>query len=124
MAFALVACAEPLPLEGRPCPCANGFQCCASTQTCIPVAARCLALPTSDAESEAVTPSPDAFFDGTALGRDATVGPLDDDARAEVGSPADASARDAASEQGIPVLADVRALLIDASTDAYLDRVP
>jgi len=81
-------------------------------------------LPTSDAESEAVTPSPDAFFDGTALGREATVGPLDDDARAEVGTPSDASARDAASEQGIPVLADVRAPLIDASTDAYLDRVP
>lgn len=30
----LVACVEPLPIDGSPCPCADGFQCCTETNSC------------------------------------------------------------------------------------------
>ncbi len=34
LGFAALACVEPLPLDGSPCPCADGFQCCIESNTC------------------------------------------------------------------------------------------
>ena len=40
-----VACVDSVPLEDKPCPCADGFVCCALTSQCLPPEATCVAPP-------------------------------------------------------------------------------
>jgi hypothetical protein len=38
---AMLACTSDLPLEGRPCPCAEGWTCCERTKLCVRAASQC-----------------------------------------------------------------------------------
>lgn len=40
-AFALSACVDSLSLDGRPCPCVEGFRCCPNDGRCHPAAEEC-----------------------------------------------------------------------------------
>jgi hypothetical protein len=69
-ALLVAGCADPLPLEGRHCPCADGYQCCESGNICLPETQTCPTWKALDRDSL------EAFgLDGAATGWDFDVGP-------------------------------------------------
>jgi hypothetical protein len=66
----VIGCAAPLALEGRHCPCAEGYQCCESGNLCLRETQTCPSWKALDRESlEALD------FDGNATGWDFEIGP-------------------------------------------------
>ena len=51
LAFVIPACAPRSDLEGRPCPCADGYRCCEPAGVCIAESATCAAAPITSAET-------------------------------------------------------------------------
>ena len=49
LAFVIPACAPRSDLEGRPCPCADGYRCCEPAGVCIAESATCAAAPITSA---------------------------------------------------------------------------
>ena len=41
ISLSLAACVSDVPLEGKPCPCATGFVCCAAMKVCLAAGERC-----------------------------------------------------------------------------------
>jgi hypothetical protein len=84
----LAGCAPKLPLEGRPCPCAQGYVCCESTHTCAAVTRGC---PSDDAGTDTTPEASSADPpDGSSLDQAADLPVAPPDAGADAPSRPDA----------------------------------